>query len=212
MTDDFEQLERRLRGIDPHPPEVPVERADSPSALALMRRTMDTDFSLEAPPSPSNRERRRVVTVALGAAAAAVLLFGALALFVEDAGDSPAPDDPAAVVQSFALPFSDPASTMCLPVAEAVIPPDALAFAGTVIALRPGGTVEMVVDRWYTAGEADVVRLESGTNVSVALDGVEFAVNEQYLVTVIDGTVAICGVSGPVSPELEQLYEQWYGG
>ena len=47
--------------------------------------------------------------------------------------------------------------------------------------------------------------------MSVALDGVEFVVGRRYLVTVVNGEVQICGVSAPATPELEALYEQWYG-
>jgi hypothetical protein len=90
--------------------------------------------------------------------------------------------------------------------------PTAQAFAGTVTGVDAAG-VTMDVDRWYTTtGEqADVVSLTAGTDVSVALDGVEFVVGERYLVTVLDGEVQICGISAPATPELEGLYDQRYG-
>ena len=50
-----------------------------------------------------------------------------------------------------------------------------------------------------------------GTGESVALDGVEFVVGEEVLVTAVDGMVQTCGVSGAASEELEQLYTEWYG-
>lgn len=84
--------------------------------------------------------------------------------------------------------------------------------AGTVTAID-GTTVTVEVDRWYTGtGEQpEVVNLTGGTDVSVALDGVEFVVGQPYLVTAVDGEVQICGVSAPATPELEALYEQWCG-
>ena len=66
------------------------------------------------------------------------------------------------------------------------------------------------VDRWYAGGDADRVQLR-GADQSVALDGVEFVVGEDYLVTAAEGVVQVCGVSGPATPELEQLYDGWYG-
>ena len=66
------------------------------------------------------------------------------------------------------------------------------------------------VDRWYAGGDADQVQL-TGTPESVALDGVEFVVGEEYFVTAAEGVVQPCGVSGAASPELEQAYDEWYG-
>jgi DNA-directed RNA polymerase specialized sigma24 family protein len=59
--------------------------------------------------------------------------------------------------------------------------------------------------------QADVVTLTAGTDVSVALDGVEFVDGQRYLVTVLNGEVQICGISAPATPELEALCDQWYG-
>jgi hypothetical protein len=101
---------------------------------------------------------------------------------------------------------------MCLPVTDYVPDPTAQAFAGTVTAVD-AALVTMDVERWYTTTgqQADIVNLTGGTDVSVALDGVEFVEGQRYLVTVPDGEVQICGVSAPATPELEALYDQWYG-
>ena len=219
MTDD---LERRLQAVDPCPRDVPVEGADTPSAQALMRSIMDTHIDLESPPSEPRRGQRRIITAALGAAAAAVLLVGGFVLFADDGDGDPvaAPTNPATtdsptvpsepVVATYSLPGGDPTTQMCLPVADSIIPPNAVAFGGTVASVDANG-VTIDVDHWYTDGDADQVVLKGGTDVSVALDGVEFVAGDRYLVTVIDDVVSICGVSGPASPELEQLYTQWYG-
>jgi hypothetical protein len=219
MTDD---LERRLHAVDPCPRDVPVEGADTPSAQALMRSIMDTHIDLESPPSEPRRGQRRVITAALGAAAAAVLLVGGFVLFADDGDSDPvaAPTNPATtvsptvpsepVVATYSLPAGDLTTQMCLPVADSIIPPNAVAFGGTVASVDANG-VTIDVDHWYTDGDADQVVLQGGTDVSVALDGVEFVAGDRYLVTVIDDTVSICGVSGPATPELEQLYTQWYG-
>jgi hypothetical protein len=153
------------------------------------------------PPRPRRRWRW------LGAAAAAAVLLAAGGLFVanRDGGS----EERAVTYQ---LPGSDASMQMCLPVTDFVPDAGAQAFAGTVTAVD-AGRVTLDVDRWYTGTgqQADVVTLAAGTDVSVALDGVEFVPGEPYLVTVLNGEVQICGVSGPASPELAALYDQWYG-
>jgi hypothetical protein len=141
----------------------------------------------------------------LGAFAAVVLVVGGV-LLANRGGSS----DEAGV--AFQLPGADAAMQMCLPVTDYVPDPTAQAFAGIVSRVDAAG-VTMDVDRWYTTtGEqADVVTLTAGTDVSVALDGVEFVDGQCYLVTVLNGEVQICGISAPATPGPEALYDQWYG-
>ena len=208
MSSEQDPLEERLRRIDPVPPDVHVDTPRSQTAAALMRRIMDTTAAPDAllahgdAPHPPRRTWARPLL----AAAAAVLVIGAGAVVATGlfAGDDEEP-----VVASYELAAFDPISSICLPVTETVPDPAAEAFGGIVTAVEPG-VVTMEVDRWYTAGEADVVELRAGTDVSTALDGVEFVEGERYLVTTVGGVVSICGVSAPASPELEQLYQQWY--
>ena len=64
--------------------------------------------------------------------------------------------------------------------------------------------------RWWfsmsTAGTQAVGTRERvqlrGADQSVALDGVDFVVGEDYLVTAAESTVQVCGVSGPATAEL----------
>jgi hypothetical protein len=142
----------------------------------------------------------------LGAFAAAIVLVVGGVLIANRGGGS----EEQAV--AFQLPGADAAMQMCLAVTDYVPDPAAQAFSGTVTGVDAAG-VTLDVDQWYTTtGEqADVVNLTAGTDVSVALDGVEFVEGQRYLVTVVNGEVQICGVSAPASPELEALYGQWYG-
>jgi hypothetical protein len=154
--------------------------------------------------STPRRSRRRWWW--LGAFAAAIVLAVGGVLVANRGGGS---DEQAL---AFQLPGADAAMQMCLAVTDYVPDPAAQAFAGTVTGVDAAG-VTLDVDRWYTTtGEqADVVNLTAGTDVSVALDGVEFVEGQPYLVTVLNGEVQICGVSAPATPELEALYDQWYG-
>ena len=44
-----------------------------------------------------------------------------------------------------------------------------------------------------------------------ALDGVDFVVGTRYLVTAVDGVVTSCGLSGPATPEFEQIFTDVFG-
>jgi ferric-dicitrate binding protein FerR (iron transport regulator) len=218
----MDELDERLRHSDPLDPEWSPEPPDGPRARELLERIRNTPLVEETarPPAPA-RSRRRWWLVGAGAAAVVALGVGGVMLAADDdngseqaAVPSTAPSTPPAPTPagSFQLPGADASMQMCLAVTEYVPDPAAQAFAGTVTAID-GTTVTLGVDRWYTdTGEqSDVVNLTGGTDVSVALDGVEFVVGQRYLVTAVNGEVQICGVSAPAAPDLEALYEQWYG-
>jgi hypothetical protein len=217
----MDELDERLRRSDPLGPEWSPEPPDGPRARALLEHVMSTPVVEETarPPAPA-RSRRRWWLIGAGAAAVIALGVGGVVLTTDDDGTeqasvpSTAPSTPPAAIPaaSFQLPGADASMQMCLAVTEYIPDPAAEAFAGTVTAID-GTTVTMDVDRWYTGtGEqADVVNLTGGTDVSVALDGVEFVVGQRYLVTAVNGEVQICGVSAPAAPDLEALYGQWYG-
>ncbi len=86
-----------------------------------------------------------------------------------------------------------------------------VALAGTVTEVQPE-QVTVDVDRWYRGGDADVVTIAVQSGNSVALDGVDFRQGERYLITATDGTVNGCGFSGPATPDLEQAFDQAFGG
>jgi hypothetical protein len=221
----MDELDERLRHSDPLDPEWSPEPPDGPRGRELLERIMSTPLVEDTarPPAPA-RSRRRWWLVGAGAAAVVALGVGGVMLATDDDGSEEAavpstapptaPATPPAVTPavSFQLPGADASMQMCLAVTEYIPDPTAEAFAGTVTGID-GTTVTMDVDRWYTdTGEqADVVSLTGGTDVSVALDGVEFVVGQPYLVTAVNGEVQICGVSAPAAPDLEALYEQWYG-
>jgi hypothetical protein len=196
----MDELDDRLRRSDPLPSGWSPEPPDGLRPRALLEHVMSTPVLESTDESAPRRSPRRWWW--LGAFAAAVVLV----VLANRGGGS----DEQAV--AFQLPGADAAMQMCLLVTDYVPDPAAQAFAGTVTAVDAAG-VTMDVDRWYTTtGEqADVVDLTGGTDVSVALDGVEFVEEQSYLVTVLNGEVQICGVSAPASPELEALYDQWYG-
>ena len=162
--------------------------------------------SASAPPRTTRQPwwRQPLVLSAVGGAAAAAVVITIVAVNAGDTSETLA----APTTVSYDLAASGILQS-CLPVADIQPIPGSDALAGTVVSVE-GGMVVLAVDRWYAGGNADRVQLE-GADESVALDGVEFVVGEDYLVTAADGAVQICGVSGPATPELEQRYDQWYG-
>lgn len=196
-----DELEERLRRLDPADG-APVDPVNGPRAAALLEQIMDTntDDVRDVVPTPSRRPRR---FLALGLGAAAVVAVGVFALTVIGG------DDPAPTQVSFALGASDPMA-MCLPVSEIQPDASASAFRGTVVEVGEG-TVTLDVTKWYQNGDADQVVLTTTDLATVALDGVDFAAGGDYLVSALDGQVGICGLSGVYSPELEALFDGWYG-
>jgi hypothetical protein len=198
------EFDDRLRRSDPLPPGWSPEPPDGPRARALLEHVMSTPVIESTDESSPRRSPRRWWW--LGAFAAAVVLVVGGVLLANRGRSS----DEEAV--AFQLPGADAAMQMCLPVTDYVPDPTAQAFAGTVTKVDATG-VTMDVDRWYTTNgeQADVVSLTAGTDVSVALDGVEFVDGQRYAVTVLNGEVQICGISAPATRELEALYDRWYG-
>lgn len=197
-------LRARLARLDPAGTDVPVDPVTSPRAADRLERamthTIDPPAADRAP--RSRRPRRTVVAVAaVGAVAAATA--GALLL---GGGGDPAPRDEATTL-ALSLPPSDVAGS-CIVFDPAFLVGMPVAFAGTVTALE-ADTVTLDVDRWYTGGDADLVRLAvPGETTSAALDGVDFQAGQRYLVTASEeGMVNGCGFSGPATPELEQAYD-----
>ena len=210
-TDD---LERRLRRLDPSQG-VTVDPATGPRAAALMEKIMQTPDSAptlttgtlttgspEAPVRASSVSRRRWLRLALGGGIAAAVAVGA---FVFGGGGGVSTATPV----TYELGAND-IMAMCLPVTDYVPPATGLVgFRGTVAELGDG-TVTLDVTKWYAGGDSDRVVLQVADLASVALDGVEFAVGGDYLVSVMDGTVQICGLSGPYSTDFEAIFAGWF--
>jgi hypothetical protein len=202
MTDD---LERRLRAADP------ARRAPEPDGAWIPDLVETIMSTTQHHPAPSDVHRpRRLLGAVAAAAAVAALGLGGVALL----GDAPGPAQPPALE----LALSGDAATMsCMTFSVDVLAAMPVAFSGTVTEVRDG-TVVLDVDRWYRGGESpagpvDRVELSAPDGAAVALVGaVEFAPGQRYLVSASEGTVSVCGFSGPWSPELAAAYEQAFGG
>lgn len=198
-----EELQQRLRRIDPTDG-MSINPVHGPRAAALMEQIMNTPLSPDDEVlAPARSPKRRSRFLLGGAAAVALLGGGAFALSAGGGGTA------SGTSVEYSLGAFDPMA-MCLMVSEQVPAPGTLAFRGTVAEVGDA-TVTLDVAEWLGAGDADQVVLSLADAGSPALDGLEFAEGGEYLVAVTDGVVQTCGMSGPVSPELEALYAGWFG-
>jgi hypothetical protein len=206
MSDD-DRLRHRLAATDP----VRAGRAPlAPSPTEIRERIMT---AVEHDPDTANDDApgrtRSWKTLLAAAAAAVVLVAGAVVGAVSLTGDSSEQPGPTAL--RLDVPPGDVAGS-CIQFDPAFLRDMPVAFAGTVTHLD-GETVRLDVDRWYAGGTADrvVLRVPGGES-SAALVGLDFVDGADYLVAATDGTVNGCGFSGPATTELEQAYEQAFGG
>lgn len=201
MTDD--DLRAALAAADPAR-SADLDPLTSPRARELLERAMTSDLTTSVPTAPADPDRPSR-TPWLAAAAAAVVLAGAGVTYLAVGGD-PEPSGGGELV--LAAPAVDPVSLSCLPLSAEVLTTQSVALAGTVTAVS-GGQVRLEVDRWYRGGDAGTVVLtDAGPNLVALLGATDFAVGQDYLVSASQGTVTVCGFTGPVTPELQAAYDE----
>jgi hypothetical protein len=231
-----DELFERMNAIDPHPESAPVTPHDGPVARSLLENIMNTPTPAPADSLTSAPRPRRTgliaggIAAAVAAAVAVVIGVGGLGTTTTDeavpdttptpettAPDTTAPDTTAPVTTepgttlTITMTPTDPMAS-CLQLSENVPDPSSSAFGGRVVAVGDG-TVTVAVDRWFQNGDADqvVITVSDTGMVETGIEGTALVEGAELLVTVIDGSVATCGVSGGASPELLAFYETWYG-
>ncbi|HEY5663431.1 MAG TPA: hypothetical protein VIS05_05285 [Ilumatobacter sp.] len=171
-----------------------LDREDPPTTLEVDSRRATT------------RRRRGWMMVAGVAVAAAVTI--ATAAFVGDDGG----DDSQVAGPPLELSLGDGSvASSCIMFDVAYLADMSPAFAATATAVD-GEVVTLDVDRWYAGGDASTVTLTGAAGSPALIDGFEFAVGEQYLITAADGTVNFCGYSGPATPELTAAFDAAFPG
>jgi hypothetical protein len=164
---------------------------------------------------PPGRSRRRWIVAIV---AAAVVLVAAVALVVaavagddgdggegSDGGSTAGADADLGTTLELSL-GADDALASCLALDVAILADMSPAFAATATSVD-GETVTLDVDQWYAGGDAESVVLQAPAGMQALIDGFDFEVGEQYLITATDGSVNYCGYSGLATPELTAAYD-----
>lgn len=201
MTD---ELRTQLSRLDPMPPDVATEPVTTLSSRHRMERVMSS--IVQQPITKAPQRRRAWTLVASGIAAVSIAAVG----FLSAGGyfdREPAPI--VAVPVEFSLGESD-SMAMCLAFDVEILRPMEVAFEGTATAVD-GDTVTLRVDHWYKGGDAEAVSLVGTQGLEALIDGINFEVGEQYLITATDGNVNYCGFSGVSTPELRSAFDEAFG-
>lgn len=188
------RLLRRMQTADP--------ARTSPMADSWTPDLVEAAMSTN-PVEPKSRPRRWAPAVA-AAVALAVVGGGAYAFLGGD--DTAGTSD--STVTTLALPAGSGTSiNSCVPFDVQYLRDMPVAFSGTATEVGDE-SVELEVDRWYKGGDADVVRLANYDLSTVSLDGFTFEQGDRYLITATEGTVNVCGFSGPWTQELADAFDE----
>jgi hypothetical protein len=216
--DDFDrddELRAMLTAADPARSLAPAREA---GLARLLEETMSHDIDIredEPVMAPTGTEGRNPL-VWLGAAAAVFVIagggfFAAARIGGEDppqAQDPPTSQEPT-VTQLSAPPAVE--AKCAVPTAE-ILATQEIALAGTVVAIDDD-TVTIETTTVYAGDVGDHVEVEAlPADLQALILGVDFEVGGHFLVAASEGQVAICGLSGTASPELQQLYEEAFAG
>ncbi len=211
-----DELREQLGRLDPMHPGVPVESATTLSSKARMEQIMNTPLiDQENSLSTSTRRvtsiggHRRRNRMLLGVAAAAVVAIVG-AVFVGNSGGDDSTEVAAGPPIELSLGDSNVVSS-CMVFDVGLLADMSPAFAGTATSVE-GETVTVTVDRWYTDGDAATVVLKGADASPALIDGFEFVVGQQYLITAAEGNVNFCGYSGPATPELTAAFAAAFPG
>ena len=206
-----DELREQLGRLDPMHPGVPVESATTPSSTARMEKIMNTplidqedSLSSSAPNPASIGKHRRRNRMLLGVAAAAIVAIGGTVIVANNSGDD-STEVTAGPPIELSLGDSNVMSS-CIVFDVALLADMSPAFAGTATSVE-GETVNLTVDRWYIGGDGATVVLKGSAGSPALIDGFEFEVGQQYLITAAGGNVNFCGYSGPATPELAAAFD-----
>lgn len=224
---DEHELLRRLRAADPASTLAP---ADADTTARLLEDTMshptDTvEHPHEHEPAGDRRTgglHRSPLTWLVAAAAVTLIAVVSLTALVMRGNDAPTAGETLGAADESSsgtgaatvteLTAATPSDARCRVPSADLVATQELAFVGTVESIE-SDTVTLVPSRFYRGEQTDKVEVTAPQVAFDALIGaVEFAEGETYLVSATDGRVSLCGLSGPLTAEREQLYDAAFSG
>ncbi|MCD4533870.1 hypothetical protein LRP67_07230 [Nocardioides sp. cx-169] len=223
MNDD--ELRQRLQAGDPASDLPP---ADPARVARLLEDTMNADLDEPADdgqheqhePQESRETGTRNRSPLTWLVAAAAVLLAAVGVFALLGNDPESDDVPSAAPSSSAsqpptvteLMAPPPTSARCMVPNAETLATAQVAFSGTVESVA-ADSVRLAPDRFYAGEPTDLVEVSSPPELMTALVGaVKFEEGRRYLISANGGQVAVCGFSGPFSPQLEALYVEAFPG
>lgn len=202
-TPSDDELLARLRAADPA---ADLPPADGTEVDRLLRRVVDADLR-------ETGTRRRNPLTWLVAAAAAVVIAGGLAWWIganrTEPGvvAGPGAGSTASMPNATELTVAPASGGRCMMPTPEMLAAKPVAFEGKVLGIADG--VATLRPTTVYAGEVGDEVTVTGA-VAPGAGGIEgdpaFEAGQDYLVAADGGRVAGCGLSGPVTAELEALY------
>jgi hypothetical protein len=201
---DDSELLTRLRAADPASSLPPAD----PERVAHLVEVAMSDTSTRTPESRESGTHNRSPLTWVVAAAAVVLIAAAVAFGLANRGHDTAPTAGGSVTE---LSYQQQGGRCMVPNA-AVLRQQTVAFRGTLTSMADG-TARFDVTKWYAGGPTDVAEVAT---MPAALGGLVRAahlrVGDEYLVSATDGIVTSCGFTGPARGQLQDLYDEAFGG
>lgn len=225
MNDD--QLRDRIGRSDPLG-DASITPVTSPEARIVLEDIMNTPLEHQ---NPGRRTSRWLPIVGAAAAVVALVGVGAAVLDGDDEPEvaqtidtttpnDPTPDEPTTTEDSPTEPTQpakakvldltaagDDLMASCLALDATILSQTQVAFKGTVT-MAEGGVVQLTIDQAYKGTDAQVATLSAPEGMEALIGGVEWQVGDQYLISAWEGNVNYCGQSGPVTPELQAIYDE----
>jgi hypothetical protein len=206
--DERGELFARLRDADPASSLPP---ADPDRVARLLEDAMSHDTLTESRET-GTRNRSPLTWLVAAAAVALIAAAGAFAFMPRGtdpasptAGSEPSASEP--TVTELTMPAA--AAGRCMVPNVEVLRSAAYAFDGTVTAIDEG-LVTLEVGQWFAGGGTNLVEVDQASADLNALIGAPtFTDDERFLVAgTRDGSVMVCGFSGPYAADLAALYAQ----
>ena len=213
MNERDDDLRARLRAADPA---ESLPGADPAEVDRLLERVVNADLR------ETGARRRNPLTWLVAAAAVVVIAAGA-ALWAtqspsgkdDDGGLFAGPGQTQSPTASAIteLTVGQPGFGRCMMPSVELLRTKPIAFAGTVEGVSDG-VVTLRVTKVYTGDVGQEITVKGATAVDTggAPEGdPTFETGRDYLVAADDGQVLGCGMSGPATPRLQDLYAQAFG-
>jgi hypothetical protein len=210
-TMEFEDDNELLDRLQAHDPAASLSPLDHTRVAQLLEDTMSTGLSRETGTEPTGARRNPITWLVAAAAAVALLATGGFWLNSLGSSDPLPPRADAPTVTELTAPDGT-ASGKCMVPSAATLKQQTLAFEGTVTNLTEDRAT-LRVSRWYAGEPTDLVEVQAPSEDMQALIGaVAFEEGGTYLVAATGQDLAVCGFSGPNTPELAALYAEAFGG